>query len=255
MTFTENEIFTYCLFGILALIGLVFVIKMKIKQKANRFSQQYKTANSSIKIKKYPIANIFQFRNVFFRVGLICSLSGVVLAFNWPVDPAIFDDDLFVPCIGIYDDYNYQFDYDSPPPIEMKDTFDLDLGEEEEDEIIFITPYSKPIFPKCDKVPTTREQIKCTETQLLQYIYKHIQSPPFTTVDCVPKIVVATFVIDKEGWVKDVTLIRDEACGCGEAAVRVLKTLNNNIGRWTPSYQRRKPVKMKYNVLIHCKLK
>lgn len=117
MTFTENEIFTYVLLGILALIGLVFVIKMKIKQKATRFSQQYKTANNSIKIKKYPIANIFQFRNIFFRVGLICSLSCVVLAFNWTLPPEVIDEDLLV--IDIYDDDGYPWGYPpvpGPPP-------------------------------------------------------------------------------------------------------------------------------------------
>ena len=54
------------------------------------------------------------------------------------------------------------------------------------------------------------------------------------------------FVVERDGSVVDVRVVRGIGSGCDEEAVRVLKS----CPRWTPAYMFGMPVRIQYNVPI-----
>ncbi len=60
-----------------------------------------------------------------------------------------------------------------------------------------------------------------------------------------------TFVVDRDGGITGVKVLRGIGGGCDEEAVRVVK----NMPRWNPGKQRGKPVRVQYNLPINFILK
>ncbi|NTW23917.1 MAG: energy transducer TonB, partial [Lentimicrobium sp.] len=55
-----------------------------------------------------------------------------------------------------------------------------------------------------------------------------------------------TFVVEKNGNVTDVRILRGIGGGCDEEAVRVIKAMP----KWNPGKQRGKPVRVQFNMPI-----
>jgi protein TonB len=64
-------------------------------------------------------------------------------------------------------------------------------------------------------------------------------------------VVYVTFVVDKDGKIKDVKVLRGIGGGCDEEAVRVVK----NMPSWKPGKQRGKSVTVQYNLPIRFTLR
>ena len=58
--------------------------------------------------------------------------------------------------------------------------------------------------------------------------------------------VYATFVVERDGSVTDVRVLRGIGGGCDEEALRVIKAMP----RWTPGKQRGKPVRVQFTMPI-----
>ena len=55
-----------------------------------------------------------------------------------------------------------------------------------------------------------------------------------------------TFVVEKDGSITDVKVLRGIGGGCDEEAVRVVQSMP----RWSPGKQRGKPVRVQYNLPV-----
>ena len=60
-----------------------------------------------------------------------------------------------------------------------------------------------------------------------------------------------TFVVEKDGSVTGVRVLRDIGGGCGQEAIRVIKSMP----KWTPGKQRGKNVRVQYNLPVNFSLK
>ena len=58
--------------------------------------------------------------------------------------------------------------------------------------------------------------------------------------------VYVTFIIEKDGSVSNIKLLRDIGCGHGEAVVEMVK----HMPKWKPGKQRGKPVRVQYNLPV-----
>lgn len=63
--------------------------------------------------------------------------------------------------------------------------------------------------------------------------------------------IIVEFAIQKDGSLSDIKILRDLKYGTGEEAVRVLK----KAGKWTPGYQKSKPVTVSYTLPIRLNLR
>lgn len=105
--------------------------------------------------------------------------------------------------------------------------------EEDESDLIFMKVDEEPSFPG-------------GEEGLRNYLSENIKySNVAKNGDIQGKVFVA-FVVEKDGSLSNIRLIRDIGGGCGAEAVRVVK----NMPKWIPGKQRGKAVRVQYNLPI-----
>ena len=112
-----------------------------------------------------------------------------------------------------------------------------------------------PLFPGCD-VPqlATPEKKKCSDQNLLQFVYNYIQYPDSARINGIEGSVVVRFVVETNGKVSSAEIMKDIGGGCGEEAVRVVNLMNQLDRSWSPGKQDGKAVRVSYTLPIKFKL-
>ena len=101
------------------------------------------------------------------------------------------------------------------------------------DEEIFLVVENEPEFPG-------------GEDSLYAYIARNIKYPEAAKKEKIEGRVFVTFVIEKDGQVSSAKILRDIGGGCGEEAIRVVKSMP----KWKPGTQRGKPVRFQFNLPV-----
>ena len=109
--------------------------------------------------------------------------------------------------------------------------------DEEEEAQIFTVVESMPDFPGGDAAR-------------IKYLNNNIKYPQMARESGIQGKVFVTFVVEKNGKVTDVKVLRGIGGGCDEEAIRVIK----NMPKWVPGKQRGKPVRVQFNLPIIFKL-
>ncbi len=110
-------------------------------------------------------------------------------------------------------------------------TFD---GEEE----VFVVVEEPPHFPGGDSA-------------LYMYLCMNLSYPDAARENKIEGMVVVLFVVEKDGSVSNVRVLRDIGGGCGEAAVEVVK----NMPRWEPGRQAGKAIRTQFSLPLKFELK
>lgn len=84
------------------------------------------------------------------------------------------------------------------------------------------------------------------ETALYKYLADSIVYPTLARDNGISGIVYLSFVVEKDGSVGNVKLLRDIGGGCGAEAVRVVKAMP----KWKPGIIKGKPVRALFNLPI-----
>jgi len=214
-------------------------------------------------------------KSIFWEIGLILALIIVLLAFEWKSSEKNYTDTINRDFLDIQEEMvpiTEQTTKPLPPPpiktaviikivendIEVEDDIVIDAEvnqeteiekyipfvpleiEEEEiisEEIIFIIVESMPAFPGgMDK--------------LMGYLHDNIKYPIRAKELGIQGKVFLSFVIEKDGSVTDVSLLRGIGGGCDEEAIRVVK----NMPKWIPGKQRNIPVRVRFNLPVNFRL-
>ncbi len=125
---------------------------------------------------------------------------------------------------------------------------------EPEVEEIFKVVEQMPRFPGCEDLASDDEKKQCAQKKLLEYIYANIKYPPIARENGVEGMVVVKFVVDKDGSISDPDVVRDIGAGCGDEALRVVKSMNTNNIKWIPGRQRGRPVRVQFNLPVKFQL-
>ncbi len=107
-----------------------------------------------------------------------------------------------------------------------------------------------PYLATCDAGASEEERRKCTQATMLAYIYKNLKYPAIAREISVEGTVILSFVIDKNGKLHELEIIRDIGGGCGAAAAKVIKGLDH----WVAGKHNRQAVNVKYTIPIKFKL-
>lgn len=125
--------------------------------------------------------------------------------------------------------------------IEEYDPFNP-VDEEEEEEVeeapVFVVVEVMPRFPGGDEA-------------LKKYLAENIKYPEMARESGIQGRVYVTFVVEKDGSVTNVELLRGIGGGCDQEAIRVVENMPN----WNPGRQRDKPVRVQFNLPITFVLK
>lgn len=107
-----------------------------------------------------------------------------------------------------------------------------------------------PVFHSCDIDLEEDERKACTNNSMLIYVQSHVKYPPVARQNGIQGMVVASFVVEKDGSVSEIEIVRDIGGGCGAEVVKVIKSLEN----FHPAKQNGRPVRVIYRIPIKFKL-
>lgn len=110
---------------------------------------------------------------------------------------------------------------------------ELEAEEEIEEEKIFAVVEAMPEYPGGD-------------LERMKFLNKNINYPTMARESGIQGMVYVTFVVERDGSVTDVRVMRGIGGGCDEEAVRVVKAMP----KWIPGKQRNRPVRVQFNLPI-----
>ena len=216
--------------------------------------------------KKNPEIDLSRQSGMFLNIGMAVSLLLIILAFEWRT----YDDSGLMNLGNVDDDFEDIIDIpptEQPPPPppkvqipeiieipdeeEIEDEIEVDLDREvrEEtaiDEIIFA---EAPEGEDVDEIFTIVEEPATFPGGLSAfYVYldKEFKYPKQAQRMGISGRVFVQFVVERDGSLTDIHVIKGIGAGCDEEAVRVFE----ESPKWTPGKQRGKPVRQKMNQSI-----
>ncbi len=217
--------------------------------------------------KKTEKADLENKKAIFFQIGLIIALSLSLFAFEWKS----YDKTVLV-----FNDAKSKCILEDLPPItEMKKPEPkinnqnisilkvVDKITKTETELDPIDNFNEnkpndPFFhfknepePEIEsdeifKVVETEPSFVNGELARIDFLRKNISYPQLAREAGIQGSVYVTFVIEKNGSVTDVKILRGIGGGCDEEACRVIKAMP----RWNPGLQRGKAVRVQFNMPI-----
>lgn len=112
-----------------------------------------------------------------------------------------------------------------------------------------------PRFPGCESIDgNTVEKKGCADKKMLEFIYKNIKYPSLARENGVEGTVVISFVVEKDGSITGIKIVRDAGAGLGEEALRIVQKMENLPQKWIPGKQGNEKVRVQFNLPIRFKL-
>ncbi len=221
--------------------------------------------------KKSPKANLEPKRLTFMLIGLIISLAvawGVFEVRSY--DKREIDKSLLMREVTVDEEMvEITKQEQKPQPMEMpKQTTQLEIvqddvevedieinAEVEQTEVIeeYVAPVieeeevvEQEVFTIVEEMPS----FPGGEQKLLEYVAKNTKYPQIARESGIQGRVFVNFVVEPDGRVSNVKVVRGIGGGCDEEAIRVIKSLP----KWKPGKQRGKAVRVSYNLPVNFKL-
>jgi len=85
---------------------------------------------------------------------------------------------------------------------------------------------------------------------MLEFVYKNIKIPEAAVEKYFGDLIVVSFVVDKEGRLKEPKILRGEVEAMNEEALNVVKSMP----QWIPGKQNGEPVNVEFNLPLRIKL-
>lgn len=219
-----------------------------------------------MELKKKPNADVSRQRTMFMALGLIVSLSLTLYAF----EAKQYEEGELMDLGMAPDDFEELTEIpptEQPPPppppvkqpqiieipdeeeIEEEIEIDLDVEITEETEVEEIVFEEEPEEEVADKVfMIVEEQASFPGGQAAwnKFLKKNLEYPRQAKRMGIEGAVYLSFIVNKQGAISDIEVMRGIGGGCDEEAVRVLKESPN----WNPGKQRGNPVKSRMQFRI-----
>lgn len=228
-----------------------------------------------MELKKNPKADLEKRRGLYLEIGLVVALVAALVAFNVKSYDREVKDAIEREAVLEEEEIIIQTDIQEPPPppppevpevttvLEVvaddkeitnelvvnaevtDDTKNIEITpvviEEEEDETetqIFTVVENDPEFPG-------------GMDALYKYLAQNIKYPQLARDNGITGKVYVTFVVEKDGSIANPKVLRDIGGGCGQEAIRVVKSMP----KWSPGKQRGKAVRVQFNLPVNFSLK
>lgn len=127
---------------------------------------------------------------------------------------------------------------------------------QEPDTTVYKVVEEMPRFPGCEEEEnlTLQEMKKCADTNLLAFIEINTVYPEEALKMGIQGRVFVTFIVEKDGTLSNLELVRDIGGGCGEAGLQVIKLMQELDIKWRPGRQNGEIVRVRFNLPVHFKL-
>lgn len=220
--------------------------------------------------KKTPEADLTKRTGMFMNFGLAISVGLVLFAFEYKS----YDRGDLKDLGQVSDDFEELLDIPiteqpppPPPPIEqpiiqeipdeveieekIEVNFDLDVKEETVIKEVIIA--DAPVVEKADEIFDVVENAPMPPGGMEgwnQYLSKNLKYPTQARRMGIEGTVYVVFVVNTDGSIQDVAILRGIGGGCDEEALRVV----SNAPKWEPGKQRGRPVRVRMRLPIRFKL-
>lgn len=221
--------------------------------------------------KKTPSADLTRKSGMFLNLGLAVAVGATLAAFEWKS----FDDGSLKDLGQVTDNFEELLDIpitEQPPPpppppieqpivkeipdeveIEEKIEVNFDVDVKETTVIKEVVIAEAPVEEKVDTifdVVENQPEPPGGMSAWNKYLSDNLKYPTQARRMGTEGTVIVVFVVNTDGSIQDVDVLRGIGGGCDEEAVRVVK----NAPKWTPGKQRGRPVRTRMRLPIRFKL-
>jgi protein TonB len=218
-----------------------------------------------MEVKKSPKADLERKKTLFRQVGLIAALAVVFLAFEYKsydartinLEQRIVEDipEEIIPIT--------EQNVKPPPPPPPQQVTVLEIVEDdvevedveinvEVDQNVAIEVYIPPVIEEeiveeeIFTVVESMPEFPGGAGKMMEFIAKNIKYPPMARESGIQGRVFINFVVEPNGSVTNVKVLRGIGGGCDEEAIRVVEAMP----KWTPGRQRGKAVRVSFNLPV-----
>lgn len=251
------------------LVFLIFLFRFIIDKRTTEFIEDEKHKSEHHLVKKYEVSNIHKYSGLLANIGLVISLGIVITAFEWKD----YDEKEVIDLGNVSDDFEdiieippTQQPPPPPPKVQQPEIVEVPDEEEIEEEIevnLDVEVTEETVIEEVIEEEPEEEEVEqvflIVEDQpepnggmgaFYEYLGKKIRYPEQARRMGVEGRVFVEFVVDKDGSLTEIKVVKGIGAGCDDEAIRVLK----NAPKWKPGKQRGRPVKVKMTVPVFFKL-
>jgi protein TonB len=222
-----------------------------------------------MQIKKSPKADLESKKVIFTEIGLVIGLTLMLVAFEWKsYEKTLVDvgnrqaENIAEEIIPIT---KQEIQKAPPPPpkqvvkinvveddVQVEDDINIDV---EADQNTEVEEYIAPVMEQEEESDEERQIFMVVESMpefpggeaaLYKFLAENIKYPQMAKESGIQGRVFVTFVVERDGRVTDVKVLRGIGGGCDEEAIRVVA----DMPKWAPGKQRGKPVRVQYNLPV-----
>ncbi|TVQ79698.1 MAG: energy transducer TonB [Flavobacteriales bacterium] len=233
-----------------------------------------------MKSKKNPKVDLENKRSIFFLIGMAVTMMALIITVNWKTyEQRIMefgDLDLFVDEEVVEQTVRQKRKPPPPPPppeqisvveeivdlqeeliiesveVDQDDEIeDVDFFGEETDEVLqFAVVENKPVFPGCENERSEADREACFQRMMSRHINNNFKFPEISRSMNSQGVIVVNFIIEKDGSISAVRVLRGVDEALDAEAIRVIKKLP----KFEPAKQRGRPVRMSFNMPINARI-
>lgn len=228
-----------------------------------------------MELKKNPKADLEKRRGLYLEIGLVVALVAALVAFNVKSYDREAKEALEREAVLEEEEIIIQTDIQEPPPpppLEVPEvTTVIEVVSDDKEDIKEVN-FSAEVTDETQNIQITpvvvEEEEDETETQiftvvendpefpggmeaLYKYLAQNIKYPQLARDNGITGKVYVQFVVEKDGSIANPKVLRDIGGGCGQEAIRVVKSMP----KWTPGKQRGKAVRVQFNLPVNFSLK
>ncbi len=115
---------------------------------------------------------------------------------------------------------------------------------------IFRIVEEAPTFRGCEDVADKMERKTCADEKLMAFVHQNIHYPTLARENRIQGMVVVQFVVEPDGRISNVKVLRDIGAGCGAEAMRVVQAMP----AWNPGKQRGRAVRVMFTLPVKFKV-
>lgn len=221
-------------------------------------------------MKKSPKANLEVHKNTFILMGLVLGISVLFFAFEWSTETKKLDETVIVQDILAEEEIEVTRREPTPPPpppppepetpeiievVEEKVETKFDIQVEDNQAQRQVQTYVPPPPPKPKQEEVTEEIFVVVENQpefpggnaaMMKFLSDNIKYPVIAQENGIQGRVICNFVVERDGSITDVQVVRGVDPSLDREAVRVIQSMP----RWTPGKQRGQAVRVRFTLPV-----
>lgn len=221
-------------------------------------------------VKKSPKANLEVHKGTYILMGFVLSVSLLFFAFEWSTQTSKLDENVLVQDVLAEEEIEITRRDPTPPPpppppepetpeiievVEEEVETKMDIQIEDDQSQRQLNTYVPPPPPKPKQEEVTDEIFVVVENQpefpggntaMMKFLGDNIKYPVIAQENGIQGRVICNFVVEKDGSITDVQVVRGVDPSLDREAMRVIQ----QMPRWKPGKQRGQAVRVRFTLPV-----